>query len=127
MTDADIMGEPEEIEFTAMVSMYRRLRNKETTAGALQVVWAIVQFRAGCSINFSWCYGCWGVSALSPSAAIGGRTGRPARAGRLPCYRESCRTDRKLPAGSLNQAMSGPILCAMPRAIPLASVFIPLS
>jgi hypothetical protein len=35
MTDADIMGEPEEIEFTAMVSMYRRLWNKETTAGAL--------------------------------------------------------------------------------------------
>src|SRR3981081_1762352 len=32
-------------------------------------------------------------------------------------------TDRKLPAGSLNQAMSGPRFCALPRRMPFSTVF----
>ena len=37
----------------------------------------------------------------------------------------SCRTERMFPAGSLNQAMSGPWLLEMPRAMPLSSVNFP--
>lgn len=39
---------------------------------------------------------------------------------RVHCY-DSCRTDKILPDGSLNQAMSGPMWLASPRAIPLSS------
>ena len=62
---------------------------------------------------------------LAPPAVLGLVLFAPdsAREARRDTEGQPMSTDRKLPAGSLNQAMSGPRPAALPRAMPFASVF----